>query len=291
MNIWKISFQNLKSKPLYTFLSVFVLSLSIALLIGINQLKRSFEYQIENNLGNIDLVIGAKGSPLQLILASVLHIDNPTGNISYTEAKQVAKNPLIKNAVPISYGDNYKGYKIVGSTPQFLDFYEAEVGEGRLFEKTFEVVIGYNLAERLQLKLGDKFKSSHGLVENDIDVHDNEFVVVGILKPTQKVIDRLILSNLQSIWDVHDHGHEDREHAHEDGHDHDEDEHENEHDDHDHAHEGDDHDHDHDHKHEEGHSHDDHNHEHSEEHNHDDDCKWHSQEHSSYTPKSSPEEE
>ncbi len=252
MNIWKISLQNLKSKPLYTFLSVLVLSLSIALLIGINQLKASFEYQMENNLGDIDLVLGAKGSPLQLILASVLHIDNPTGNISYAEAKKIAKNPLVKSAVPISYGDNYKGYKIVGTTEEFLNFYEAELKEGQLFEKSLEAVIGQSVAERLGLRLGDKFLSSHGLIDNDIHVHDDEFVVVGILKPTQKVIDRLILTNLKSIWDVHNHSDEQKHNNNEvskDKHEHGE-AHE------DHAH----------HSHEDG----EHSHDHSEEHLHED---------------------
>ncbi|NRA92897.1 MAG: ABC transporter permease, partial [Psychroserpens sp.] len=82
MNIWKISIRNIKAKPLYTLLSILMLSMSIALLLAIQQLKTSFQYQIENNLGDIDLVVGAKGSPLQLVLSSVLHLDNPTGNIS-----------------------------------------------------------------------------------------------------------------------------------------------------------------------------------------------------------------
>ena len=94
MMLWKISIQNIKIKPIYTFLSVFILGLSIALLIGIQQLKTSFKYQMKNNLGDIDLVIGAKGSPLQLVLSSVLHLDNPTGNISYGEAKKIAENPF-----------------------------------------------------------------------------------------------------------------------------------------------------------------------------------------------------
>ena len=218
MNVWTISIQNLKSKPLYTFLSVFVLSLSIALLLAVNQIKQSFTYQIENNLGSIDLVIGAKGSPLQLVLASVLHIDNPTGNISFAEAEKVAKNPLIKYAVPISYGDNYKGYKIVGTTPQFLELYKARLEEGNLFETSFEVIIGQSVANSLQLKIGDRFKSSHGLIENSIDVHDDEFRVVGIIEPTQKVVDRLILSNLESIWNVHEHGEEHNTHEHDNTH-------------------------------------------------------------------------
>ncbi|WP_299675879.1 ABC transporter permease [uncultured Tenacibaculum sp.] len=205
MNVWKISLQNIKSKPLYTFLSVFTLALSVALLLGIQQLKSSFEHQIENNLAGIDLVVGAKGSPLQLVLASVLHIDNPTGNISYKEAKKIGKNPMIKTAVPISYGDNYKGYKIVGTTDDFLKLYNAELEKGTTTKKSLEVVIGATIVEKLKLSIGDTFLSSHGLVENEIDVHDDKFTVVGILKPTYQVIDRLIITNLESIWDVHDH--------------------------------------------------------------------------------------
>ncbi len=203
MNIWKISIQNLKSKPLYTFLSVFTLSLSIALLLGIQQLKISFKNQLENNLGKIDLVIGAKGSPLQLILASVLHLDNPTGNISYSEAKKIGKNTLIKLAVPISYGDNYKNFRIVGTTNEYTSFYNAELENGRKVKKAMEVVLGNTVSKQLNLKIGDTFLSSHGLIENDIDIHSEKLTVVGVLKPTQKVIDRLIITNLESVWDAH----------------------------------------------------------------------------------------
>ncbi|WP_394751050.1 ABC transporter permease [Spongiimicrobium salis] len=205
MNIWKISIQNIKSNPLYTVLSIFTLSLSISLLLGIQQLKTSFQYQMENNLGAIDLVIGAKGSPLQLVLASVLHLDNPTGNISHEEAKKIGKNPMVKMAVPISYGDNYKGFRILGTTSEFIAFYNGEIREGRPLHKSMEVVLGHTVADKLQLHIGDSFLSSHGLVANDFDVHDEELVVVGILKPTQKVIDRLIITKLESVRDVHNH--------------------------------------------------------------------------------------
>ena len=205
MNIWNISLQNIKSKPLYTFLSVFIASLSIALLLGTQQLKRSFENQIENNLGKIDVVVGAKGSPLQLVLASVLHLDNPTGNISYKEALKISKNPLIKSAVPISYGDNYKGYRIVGTTHEYPTLYSAELQKGHRVENAMEVILGNSVAQKLNLKIGDTLLSAHGLLENSIEEHDAVLTVVGILKPTQKVIDRLILTNLQSVWDVHNH--------------------------------------------------------------------------------------
>jgi putative ABC transport system permease protein len=214
MNIWDISLQNLKSKPLYTFLSILVLSLSIVLLLGIQLLKRSFKNQIENNLVKIDVVVGAKGSPLQLVLASVLHLDNPTGNISYNKALKISKNPMIKAAVPISYGDNYKGFRIVGTTEEFISFYGAELTKGNNVKNVMEIVLGNTVAQNLNLKIGDKLLSSHGLIENNIEVHDKTFTVVGILKPTQKVIDRLIITNLESIWEVHDH----EEHKHHDNH-------------------------------------------------------------------------
>ena len=204
MTLWNISLQNIKSKPLYTCLSIFILSLSIALLLGIQQLKKSFKNQIENNLGKIDLVIGAKGSPLQLILASVLHIDNPTGNISYDEAQKISKNPMIKSAIPISYGDNYKGFRIVGSTNEYTTLYNATLKNGRTVEKSMEVVLGSIVAKKLKLKVGDSLLSSHGLVENDIDVHSQKLTVVGILQSTKKVIDRLIITNLETVWEVHE---------------------------------------------------------------------------------------
>ncbi len=205
MNVFRLSIKNMRSKPMYTFLGIFVLALSIALLLGIQQLKSSFAHQMDNNLGEIDLVIGAKGSPLQLVLASVLHLDNPTGNISYKEAVKIGANSLIKRAVPISYGDNYKGYRIVGSNSSFLDLYEASLLRGKQAEAPFEVVLGSTVADQLGLDIGASFLSSHGLIENEIDVHDHKLTVVGILKPTQKVIDRLIVTSLVTIWDVHDH--------------------------------------------------------------------------------------
>lgn len=214
MNIWKITLQNIKSKPLYTFLSVFMLALSIALLLGIQQLKKSFKHQMDNNLSDIDLVVGAKGSPLQLVLASVLHLDNPTGNISYKDANKIGKSRLIKTAVPVSYGDNYKGYRIVGTSTDFFGLYNAELAAGHNVEKSLEVVLGHSVAQQTNLKIGDTFASSHGLIENDFDVHNEKLTVVGILKPTQKVIDRLIVTNLESIWDVHHHLEEDESHEH-----------------------------------------------------------------------------
>lgn len=205
MNIWKISIKNFRFKPLFTLLGILTLSVSIALLVGIQQLDTSFRDQLDNNLGEIDIVVGAKGSPLQLVLASVLHIDNPTGNISFEEAKGLTKNPMIQKAVPISYGDNYKGYRIVGTTDDFATLYNARITQGRSVEKPMEVVLGASVAKKLGIHIGDSFQSSHGLVEKGGHAHEEPLTVVGIYATTHKVLDRLIITGLETIWEVHHH--------------------------------------------------------------------------------------
>lgn len=215
MNIIKLSYKNIIAKPLQTFLTVLILSLSIGLLLGVKQLNKVFESQLQQSLNGVDMVVGAKGSPLQLVLSSVLHIDNPTGNISYNEAKKIAENKYVGEAIPISIGDNYKGYKIVGTTVGFVDLYKTSLKDGAMFSKTSDVVIGYAVAENLNLNIGDTFQSSHGMLENAIESHDNHpLKVVGILKPTQNAIDRLILTDLETIWHLHEHEYEDNKQDH-----------------------------------------------------------------------------
>lgn len=206
MNLFKLSILNLKTKVLQTFLTVLILSLSIGLLLGVKQLNKVFENQLQQSLNGIDMVVGAKGSPLQLVLSAVLHIDNPTGNISYKEAKKIAENRFVGSAIPISIGDNYKGYKLVGTVPEYIELQKARLAQGRLFTKSFEVVIGSAVAKSLNLTIGDTFSSAHGLIENAIEEHsENPLKVVGILAPTQNVIDRLIVLDLESIWHMHEH--------------------------------------------------------------------------------------
>ncbi|GLB51898.1 peptide ABC transporter permease [Neptunitalea chrysea] len=213
MSLWRLAIKNMLFKPLNTFLSILLLALSVALISGSFHLKKLYENQITANILDIDMVIGAKGSPLQLVLSSVLHIDAPTGNINYDKAKQLTRNVYIKSAVPISYGDNYKGYRIIGSTPEFLKVYHASILEGQLFSKVKELVVGYELARQLHLKIGDKITSSHGLTEG-IEEHDDKLIITGILKPTGTIIDQLLITPLETVWHVHEHKGEELE-AHE----------------------------------------------------------------------------
>ena len=229
-------------------LSLLLLVLSVSLVTFILQLSQQLNGQMDKNIAPVDMVVGAKGSPLQLVLSSVLHIDAPTGNIPLKEAEPLMKHPFVKTAIPVSYGDNYKGYRLLGTDPSYFDAYGGTLAEGRLFKESFEVVAGHQVATKLGLQLGDKFVGAHGLAAESIDIHDDKpYTVVGILNPSSTVLDQLLISNLASVWEAHDHGHEDHgdEAAHDHGdHDHEGHEHgdeaEHEHDDHDHeGHEGD----------------------------------------------------
>ncbi|WP_051197707.1 ABC transporter permease [Flavobacterium soli] len=207
--ILKIAWKNIWFKPLNTILSVILLTASVAIISLLILLQEQFEKQFSSNIDGVDLVIGAKGSPLQLILSSVYQVDAPTGNISYEEAKTWMKHPFVKTAIPLAFGDNYRGFKIVGTTPDYLEKFGAKVETGKIFSKDFEVVIGSEIAKKLNIKIGDKFFGSHGDAEQG-EVHEEfAYIVSGIASPTGKVIDNLILSNIPSVWAMHDsHDHE-----------------------------------------------------------------------------------
>lgn len=213
MNLLSLVISYLRARPLNTILNVVLLSLGIAvitiLLLFSNQLKQ----KISDNSRGIDLVVGAKGSPLQLILCNIFHIDFPTGNISLPEAERLAKHRLVKNAIPLALGDSYQNYRLVGTTRQYADLYQAELATGEWWQQDMEVVVGATAAKLLNLKTGDKFESSHGLTKEGTAHEAHPFIVTGILKHTGSVIDNLIFTNVASIWNVHDeHGEEVQEH-------------------------------------------------------------------------------
>jgi putative ABC transport system permease protein len=236
MKIIFIAWKNCWQKAGATTLTLLLLSFGVGIISMMFLLENQLSDKFNKNIKDIDFVLGAKGSPLQLILANVYHIDAPTGNIKVSEAQKIIKNPTVKEAIPLAYGDNYEGWRIVGTTPRYAEFYEVKLKEGKVFETPFEVTVGSYAAKELGLKLGQTFKSNHGLdKEGEAEEgHDQLFTVVGIYEASGTVIDRLILTPVESIWEVHDHGdHEesahagilsaeehDAEHAHEDEHAH-----------------------------------------------------------------------
>lgn len=224
MNIFVLVWSYLRSRPLNTFINVLLLSLGIVVITLLLLFNRQLEEKIASNAKGIDLVIGAKGSPLQLILCNIFHIDFPTGNISLAEAERVSKHRLIKKAIPMSLGDSYQTYRIVGTTREYDQLYGATLREGEWYDDALEVTIGSNVADIAGLRIGDKFASAHGLVEGGHAHDEHEYVVAGIMRQSNSVLDNLILTRIESIWEMHEeHDAEEAHHHHEEdsaGHEH-----------------------------------------------------------------------
>ena len=223
MNIFKLSLKNIFNKPLSSTISLALLILGIGIISLLLQLNTLIKDQMDNNLKGIDMVVGAKGSPLQLILSSVYHIDSPTGNISLEEAEKISKNRMVGSSIKLLYGDNFKGYRIVGAEKKFIELYNGKIKKGKNLSKPFEVLVGSKVYSKLKIDIGDDLISSHGLRETGESHEDQSFKVVGLLEPSNSVIDQLIITLPQSVWDVHgNHDHEEEhEHDHNEEHQHD----------------------------------------------------------------------
>lgn len=195
------------SRPLGALLNVLLLGLGLAsitfLLLVAHQLNKAFE----RDLAGIDAVVGAKGSPMQLILSGVLHLDVPPGNIPLKAVQSLQENPMVKQLIPLSLGDSIQGYRIVGTTPEYLAHYRVEMAQGSIWTEPMQVVLGAQVAQALGLKLGDHVSGAHGLGGGGAEHMDSHYVVTGLLKPSGSVLDRLVLTSTESVWQVHEQGH------------------------------------------------------------------------------------
>lgn len=201
----KISVKNITNKPYPAILTLIMLTMGVALASLLVLVGGALDEGFKKNIRGIDMVVGAKGSPLQLILSAVYQIDNPTGNIPLEEAEQLASNRLVESTIQLSYGDSYKGRRIIGTSHDYVNLYDAEISEGQLYEAPFEAVVGSTVAKENDLKVGDTFFSAHGADEGAETHGDHPFLVKGILKPSGSVLDKLILTKPESIWEVHSH--------------------------------------------------------------------------------------
>ena len=204
MKTLSLSWRYLWARPLAALLNVLLLGLGLAsitfLLLVAHQVERAFD----RDLAGIDVVVGAKGSPMQLILSGVLHLDVPPGNVPLAAVNALQKNPLVAEVIPISLGDNFQAYRIVGSSLAYPAHYGAVLAQGRLWSAPMEVVLGATVARKLGLRLGDSFVGSHGLGAGGHAHGDSAYTVVGVLAANASVLDRLILTDTASVWKVHE---------------------------------------------------------------------------------------
>jgi putative ABC transport system permease protein len=207
MNTLLLSWRYLWSRPLAASLNLLLLALGLASITFVLMVSQQITRAFERDLAGIDVVVGAKGSPMQLILSGVFHIDAPTGNVPLAAVKELEKNPQVAKVIPISLGDSFRGFRIVGTTPGYIQHYNAQLDPsagGALWAQPMQAVIGSQVARQTGLKVGDSFAGSHGLGGGGDSHGQLPYTVVGVLAASGSVLDRLILTATESVWKVHE---------------------------------------------------------------------------------------
>jgi putative ABC transport system permease protein len=204
MNLATLSTSYLRARPLNTALSLILLALGVATIVLLLLVVGQAEERMHRDARGIDLVVGAKGSPMQLMLSGIYHLDAPTGNIPLSSVALLAKNRMVKRAIPLALGDSWQGNRVVGAGREYAEHYGAKPRAGRFHEKPMEAVLGAQVAARTGVGVGGTFKGAHGLGSEGGEEHADAYTVVGVLERTDSVIDRLVLTSIESVWQVHE---------------------------------------------------------------------------------------
>ncbi|WP_017667413.1 ABC transporter permease [Sandarakinorhabdus sp. AAP62] len=200
-----LSLAYLRDRGLNTALNILLLALSVASLVILLLFSSQLENRFDRDAQGVDMVVGAKGSPLQLILSSVYHVDIPTGNVPLETVDLLRRQLGVAEAIPLALGDSFRSFRIVGTEPAYPALLGASLADGRMFAAKMEAVIGADVAARTGANLGQRFVGGHGMSSGEDGPRHEEtpFIVVGRLQPTGTVIDRLILTRVDSVWEVH----------------------------------------------------------------------------------------
>jgi putative ABC transport system permease protein len=202
--------RSLRQHALATLVTALSMALASGLVLAVYAIESQARAAFASAGTEYDAVLGTRGSPLQLVLNSVFHIDKSPGNLPWDEYEKVKRDPRVALAVPYAVGDSYRGFRIVGTTTDAIP--AGEVGEGgrlaggvgRVFDPTLhEAVLGSFAAARTGLTVGSKFHPSHN--DDDRDVHDDEYLVVGVRAPTNTPADRVIWIPIDGIFHMSDH--------------------------------------------------------------------------------------
>ena len=212
MTLLLIVYRSLRQHTLSTVVTACSLALAAGLLMTVWVVKTQSQRTFTQTTAGFDAVLGARGSKLQLVLNAIFHLEASPGNLEWTDYEQIKKHPAVKSAIPIAVGDNFHGWRIVGTVPELLTDVEYVSGkkyvlsDGRFFDPTKnEAVVGSFAAQKLGWKTGTTFHPFHGLAFDEQHEHEELYTVVGILAPTNTPADRVIWTPLEGVQTMSGH--------------------------------------------------------------------------------------
>jgi len=206
----ELAWASLRSRALSVGLAVLVITLSVVLLLGVERVRTQAHEGFASTVSGTDLIVGARSGPVNLLLYSVFHIGDPTNNVSLQSYQELSALPQVKWAVPLSLGDSWRGYRVVGTSGGYFEHYRYGAGhalafaDGRPFDDLYDVVIGAEVAQAQRVGLGDEIVLAHGTGAVTLATHaDKPFRVAGILQRTGTPVDSSLLVSLPAIEAIH----------------------------------------------------------------------------------------
>lgn len=206
----ELAWTSLRSRALSVGLTVLVITLSVVLLLGVERVRTQAHEGFASTVSGTDLIVGARSGPVNLLLYSVFHIGDPTNNVSWQSYQALSALPQVKWAVPLSLGDSWRGYRVVGTSDGYFEHYRYGAGHalafasGRPFDDLYDVVIGAEVAQAQKVGLGDQIVLAHGTGAVTLATHaDKPFRVAGILQRTGTPVDSSLLVSLAAIEAIH----------------------------------------------------------------------------------------
>ena len=211
MVLLSLAYQSLRSRKLTSALTLGSIALSVALLIGVEQVRLGGRESFANTISQTDLIVGARGGALQLLLYTVFRVGSATNNIAYASYDYFRKHPAVAWTIPYSLGDSHHGFRVVGTSQEFYQYYryrrdrQVELAEGRVPSEIFDVALGSDVAAELKYRLGERVIITHGITHGRglLEHDDKPFTVVGTLKKTATPVDRSLYITLEGMEAMH----------------------------------------------------------------------------------------
>ncbi|HRP09293.1 MAG TPA: ABC transporter permease, partial [Gemmatimonadales bacterium] len=207
----RLALRSLSNRKLATALTIASIALSVALLVGVETVRRGIRESFAGTIRGTDLIVGARGGTQQLLLSSVFGIGAPAGTVSWDSYQRWREHPAVKWTIPMALGDSHHGFRVVGTSTEFFEHYRyrndgrVTLAAGEFFADEHDVVIGSDVAARRELSVGDEIAVTHGLQGTGIMDHDQHpFRVVGVLAATHTPVDRSLFVSLGGLAAMHD---------------------------------------------------------------------------------------
>ncbi|CAM3575194.1 ABC transporter permease [Hydrogenibacillus schlegelii] len=216
LSLWVMAWRQIRSRPVVTGTTIMIIAVSVALMLSISMASEGIKRGISESSAPYGMIVGSKGSETQLIFNTIFLLDRPLGNVPWDFYEAIKADPRVQAVVPFALGDNFQGYRIVGTDERFFEMRSRPgappafvISQGRRFERPFEAVLGAKTAQDTGLRVGDTFVSSHGTDHHEgleSDEHrEMPYTVVGIMRPTHTPVDRGIFVHYESYWRLHEH--------------------------------------------------------------------------------------